>query len=177
MAKIELYKDSSYGGRSLMTEESIENLKNYDFNDQASSCKVRAGIWMLYKDANFQGEVSILPQGNYDSPDTMGLPNDSLSSLRKFPEVSGPTILLFKDSNFRGRMVVLTGAESNFKGIDFNDVVSSVIVLNGTWELFKDTGFKGTSWTLSDNGGEQKNGYYPTPSPFENDSISSAKPE
>jgi hypothetical protein len=40
---------------------------------------------MLYKDVDFQGEISILPEGNYASPESMGLPNDSLSSLRKFP--------------------------------------------------------------------------------------------
>ena len=50
MAKIELYRDSNYGGRSLTTEEDLENLKNNDFNDEASSCKVEAGTWMLYKD-------------------------------------------------------------------------------------------------------------------------------
>lgn len=177
MTKIELYQDNNFNGRSLVTEQDIGNLENFNFNDRASSCRIKAGTWMLYKDINFQGEVSILSDGNYASPESMGLPNDSLSSFRRFPEVSGPTILLFEDINFQGRMVVLTGAESNFKNIDFNDQVSSIIVLEGTWEIYKDADFEGASWNVSDFGGEQKNGRYPTPSPFKNDSISSAKQE
>lgn len=169
MAKITLYKDSNFGGRAFPVDQDISNLKDYGFNDEASSCRIESGTWMLYKDSNFQGDISILGKGDYASSGAMGLSNDSLSSLRHYPEVSGPTILLFKDTNYRGRMVVLTGAQSNFKNIDFNDEVSSIIVLEGQWVLYKDSEFRGDSWTLGP-------GLYPTHSPFQNDAISSAKP-
>lgn len=177
MAQIEIYKDVNFGGRSVSLNEDVENLKNYGFNDEVSSCKVISGTWILYKDANFQGDSSILSKGNYQTPSAMNFPNDSLSSLRHFPDVSGPTILLFADINYRGRMVTLTGADSNLGSIDFNDSASSAIVLNGTWILYKDYDFKGTRWVLSSSGGDKKDGRYPLPNYFDNDAISSAQPE
>ncbi len=169
MAKITLYENSNYGGRSLEITAADSNLGNEGFNDKASSCKVESGTWILYKDVNFGGSYSILKPGEYSNSDAMGLQNDSLSSLRPLPE-SG--ICLFRDSYFGGRMVVLTGALSNFKTIDFNDEVSSAIVISDTWHLYKDSDFKGADWRLgvgnyatSDSGG------------FINDAVSSAKPD
>lgn len=174
--KITLYSDKDFNGRHLGTTHAIENLKNYGFNDTTTSCKIEGNSWILYKDSNFQGDCSILQQGDYANSGSLGIGNDSLSSLRPFPEVEGPTILLFKDSNYRGRMVVLTGALSNFKSIDFNDQVSSAIVLNGSWELCQDKDFGGNKWVVSPNGGSNKNGRYPHADPFCQDCISSAKP-
>ena len=177
MADITLYKDKNFGGRSESFSFPVDNLKNYGFNDETSSCKIPQGsTWMLYKDSNYQGDVSILGSGDYASADSMGLKNDSLSSLRPYPPVSGPTILLFKDSDFRGRMVVVTGAVSSLKTIDFNDEVSSIIVLSGNWVAYKDTDFKGDAWQLPAIGGPDGNGRYPEPDPFKNDAISSLKP-
>lgn len=168
MAKITLYKDTNYGGRSLEFTSPVANLKNEGFNDQASSCKIESGTWILYKDTNFGNNYSILTPGEYADAEAMGLSNDSLSSLRPLPN-SG--ICLFKDTNFGARMVTLTGAQSNFKNIDFNDEVSSAIVISGTWNLYEDINFMGTKWTL--NVGKYKT---PQEGGFSNDRISSAKP-
>lgn len=168
MAKITIYRDSNYGGRSLEFTYPISNLANEDFNDQASSCKIESGIWILYKDIDFKNDFTILKPGSYANPEAMGLENDCLSSLRPLPD-SG--ICLFQDDNFGARMVTLTGAESNFANIDFNDKVSSAIIISGTWNLYEDINFKGTKWTL-------KVGEYKTPQEggFSNDTISSAQP-
>jgi hypothetical protein len=176
MAKIQLYKDSNFGGRMIEVEGDIGNLKDYGFTDEVSSCKVMDGTWLLYKDQDFQGAYAILDKGEYGSPSSMGLSNDSLSSLRPFPQAAENTILLFKDSNYKGRMIPPTGAESNFHNIDANDEVSSIIVLRGTWYLYKDKDFKGERWAVSATGGDEKNGRYPTAKDFENDKISSAQP-
>ncbi len=71
-------------------------------------------------------------------------------------------------------MVVLNAAETDFKNINFNDQVSSIIVLNGTWSLYKDKNFKGTEWRLGVN--DNPYGFYPEPTNFDNDAISSAQP-
>jgi hypothetical protein len=168
MAKIAIYQDTNYGGRSLEFTYPESNLKNEGFNDKASSCKVESGTWILYKDTNFGSDYSILGPGDYADAAAMGIPNDSLSSLRPLPE-SG--ICLFQDNNFGARMVTLTGAQSNFKNIYFNDETSSVIVVSGTWSLYEDINFKGTKWTLGV-------GQYATPQAggFNNDAISSVQP-
>ena len=190
MTRIRLYQDVHFGGRELATDESIENMQTYDFNDAVSSCIVDSGIWLLYQHAHFQGEVSLLTTGNYGSPNAMGISNDILSSVRKLPEPSGPTICLFEDSHFRGRMVVLRGAHSNLKMLNFNDKMSSAIVLNGSWAAYEHVDFRGKTWRLETARGVgdmlsdgssgfadmAKLGVYPTPSPFDNDTVSSLKP-
>ena len=101
----------------------------------------------------------------------MGIGDDSVSAVNLLPKADEPTIALFQNSNYGGRMVVLTGAESSFNSIHFNDAVSSIIVISGTWHLYRNTSFKGTKWTLTV-------GKYPNAKEgsFENNSISSAKP-
>jgi hypothetical protein len=168
MATITLYQDNNFSGRSLDISYPESNLLNEGFNDLASSCRVASGYWLLYKDINFSGSYSILGPGDYADSTAMGLPNDSLSSLRPLPD-SG--ICLFQDNNFGARMVQLTGAQSDLRVIGFNDVISSVIVVSGNWSLYEDINFQGTVWKLGVGRYEsaQVGG-------FKNDAISSVKP-
>lgn len=168
MAQITLFQDTNFSGRSLNISYPESNLVNEGFNDLASSCKVISGFWILYKDINFSGSYSILGPGDYAEASAMGLPNDSLSSLRPLPD-SG--ICLFQDVNYGARMVQLTGAQSDLRSIGFNDVTSSVIVVSGNWVMYKDINFQGSAWKLGV-------GRYETPQigGFENDAVSSVKP-
>jgi len=169
MASITIYEDSNFSGRSLEITYPVSDLNNEGFNDKASSCKVESGTWILYRNSNFGSDCSILEPGDYADAEAMGIPNDSLSSLRPLPE-SG--ICLFRDSNYGARMVALTGAQPNLDDIDFNDETSSVIVVSDTWDLYKDANFEGTEWTLDV-------GQYATPQDggFDNDAISSVQRE
>ena len=176
MARIRLYQDIHFQGRELDTDESIENLQAHDFNDAVLSCIVESGTWLLYQHAHFQGEVSLLPVGSYGSPNAMGISNNILSAVRKPPALSGPVICLFRDSYFRGRKVVLRGAHSNLKMLNFNDRMSSALVLRGNWALHEHVDFRGKTWQLGCDGGPFAPGQYPTPSPFENDTVSALKP-
>lgn len=169
-ASITLYQHNDYNGRRDIHCREVCNMQTVGFNDQVSSCKIPTGsTWMLYEHASFQGQVSILGAGEYPNAGAMQLQNDTLSSLRPFPIVAGPTILLFQDVKFRGRMLVLTGAASSLVALNFNDVVSSMIVLSGNWAAYKHVDFQGTKTELTP-------GRYPIPSSFQNDDISSLKP-
>ncbi len=176
-SKITLYEGKNYEGRTVQTSCPIENLANYNFNDMTSSCKTEGNNWILYSSANFDGTSSILTQGNYSDGAAMGVGNDSLSSLRAFPDATATTIMLFRHGDYRGQMVTLYGAESNLQNVLINDAISSIIVLSGTWKLYKGTGFEGPEWIVSATGGPNSDGRYPSSSGyFGEDSISSAKP-
>ena len=43
-----------------------------------------------------------------------------------------------------------------------NNDVSSVIVIDGAWTLYEHSDFKGTAWTVSDAGGPEDDGCYPS---------------
>ncbi|MBN9682108.1 MULTISPECIES: beta/gamma crystallin-related protein [unclassified Corallococcus] len=178
--QITLYRDVNFGGRSVvLTTCGSSNLGNdYGFNDQTSSIRVQSGIWLVYNDAGYGGSVYVLTPGEYPSPGTWGGSNDSISSVRPLPGVQGSNMaILFQDTNYGSRMVAVTSSIASLGDIDFNDQASSAIVLGGTWLLYKDSNFKGTTWSVSATGGPGHNGYYPSASGFfDNDAISSIKP-
>jgi len=179
-AQITLYRDTNFGGRVVTVSTcGSSNLGNdYGFNDQTSSIRVQSGIWLVYNDSDYSGSVYILTPGEYPNPGTWGGTNDALSSLRPLPGVQGDNMcILFKDSNYGSRMVTFTQSMADMTGIDFNDQASSAIVLGGSWMLYKDADFKGTSWRLSSTGGPNHDGRYAKADGFfDNDAVSSIQP-
>ena len=175
MATIKLFKGKNFqaDGRMPMTVTSaIGDLKNYGFNDLANSCEVQEGYWLLYSDANFQGKSVLLGPHNY--PDFSKISMNGLSSLRPLPDVDGPTLRLFSDSEFRARMVVFTEEFQNFEWIGFNDETSSALVLNGSWDLFPKANYEGRPWSIDTDG--DKIGIYKNPTHFGNNQVSSVRP-
>lgn len=64
-----------------------------------------------------------------------------------------PTCIVFKDSGFNqfGQGAVMSfppGWGYSYVGDDWNDSISSVIVLSGTWMFFENGGFGGASATV-----------------------------
>lgn len=89
------------------------------------------------------------------------------------------TIKLFKDRNFGGPSRVLHAAEASLYNLDFNDEVSSIIVIEGEWELYRDVNYEGPQWgPVTPTGGPQGNGLYPDSTDWkaDNDNLSSLKP-
>ena len=64
-----------------------------------------------------------------------------------------PQIHLFEDDSFTGDELDIYGGDvpslSSLAGRGWNDTISSVIVVSGTWELFMDDGYGGRKLTLS----------------------------
>lgn len=86
-------------------------------------------------------------------------------------------IILFQNSNFQGKSLVVTSDEPNLVPQGFNDITSSLIVISGQWSLYQNVNYTGTSWTVSEVGGPDGDGCYPDYGDWggTNDSISSLK--
>ncbi len=55
-----------------------------------------------------------------------------------------PHMILFEHANFHGGHKHVFGTESNLNAADdkfFNDRVSSMVILDGRWEFFKDSNY------------------------------------
>jgi len=79
-----LYQDINQGGRRLRFNYGTSDLRKYNFNDKLSSFVVNSGGWRLYKHINFIGPVGrVFRRGVYNWVENYGVPNDSVSSLRK----------------------------------------------------------------------------------------------
>lgn len=60
-----------------------------------------------------------------------------------------PAIRLYQEDNYRGASIEVNGEVDRIKQMRFDDRVSSVRVLSGTWELCEDDVFRGRCITVS----------------------------
>jgi hypothetical protein len=88
-----------------------------------------------------------------------------------------PKLSLFRDNDFLGGSITVDGNVPDFRALGFNDMISSAIVLSGTFTLFSDKSFQGPSVTVSIHGGPNSDGRYPTPDSLggRKDTFSSVK--
>ena len=88
-------------------------------------------------------------------------------------------IIVFEHINFDGRALIFNAADTDLvNNSNWNDRISSVIVVDGLWELYQHNNFGGADWLVSPDGGPTGDGLYPNWSGWAgtNDSISSLKP-
>lgn len=79
-----LYEHANFKGREVTLTQSTPDLRQVnDFNDIASSAKVRSGTWILYEHANYQGRFYQATRGDI-SMDLLKekLGNDLISSVK-----------------------------------------------------------------------------------------------
>jgi uncharacterized protein YcfJ len=80
-AEITFFESESYAGRTFTAQYSVDNFREYGFNDRSSSVVVLGERWEVCADVRFQGRCVVLRPGRYPSLDTMGL-GDRISSAR-----------------------------------------------------------------------------------------------
>ncbi|MDF5723549.1 MAG: beta/gamma crystallin family protein [Rhizonema sp. PD37] len=83
MSAVIIFNDNNFSGDSLAVDGDIFDFSATRFNDQGSSIIINQGTWEFCTDANFQGQCKILGQGQYPSVQDVGIPNDSISSVRR----------------------------------------------------------------------------------------------
>ena len=152
MSECTLYRDVNFGGAQLTLSAADCELSRQGFNDATSSAKVSESStpWIFYTNTNFGGNSYIVKPGDYPNADTWGGESDSLSSLRPLPSASegDGVIALFENTNYGGRMIVLTQSCPSFVPLGFNDQASSLIVIKGTWTVYVNTEYNEDAGTF-----------------------------
>ena len=144
-----MYDASNYGGRSLTISQQNAHFSNDFFGDRAESIHLHGNCrWLFYTDPNFLGTTHLLNVGYYASSPSWGGSANLISSARALPPGGTRAIALFQHPNYQGRMLVLYSSDHDVPMRDFGDHVSSVIVIGGTWTLYRDPNFLGVSATL-----------------------------
>lgn len=59
------------------------SLRTSGWNNRTSSILVIRGTWKIYRDSGYKGTVVTLKPGRYPNPQSFGLPNDSLTGIRR----------------------------------------------------------------------------------------------
>jgi hypothetical protein len=167
-----IYQNEHFNPPQRTFDKEVSDLRKQGFDDLASSAKVSGTPWIFYQHINYEGSSHVFQPGSYTriAKDWSG-GNDILSSLRPLPSKTegDGVIALFEHINYGGRMVVLTSSTPDFTGkVNFNDKVSSLIVIKGNWTGFQHIKYEG------DNLGTYAAGTY-LPRFAPNDTMSSIR--
>ena len=185
MNHVILFEDINFHGAHKHVVAKEDNLNASDdnyFNDKVSSIVVLEGNWVFSKNAGQKNPYpAILGPGLYKSVAQYGIPNDDMSSLQPTNQPANKRgdpldyhIILFKNAEFRGDHKHVFGPEPNLNASDdnsFNDAVSSLGILNGSWELYKNYNFNSPYPPILGVGGYPK-----LPFNVTNDDMSSLQP-
>ena len=175
-----LYDGNIGSSSSLELTTSNSSLADNGWDNRASSAVVSGGCqWILYDEADFAENISspvspsLIGPGSYPWSywTTFGLPNNALSAVRCLPAVGTPAIALFRHHHYFGVMQVLNSSNPNLALINFDNLVSSLVITGGVWELYSEANYTGSIVTLGP-------GLYPTPfflTPIVNDNLRSVR--
>ncbi|MBW4636550.1 MAG: beta/gamma crystallin family protein [Iphinoe sp. HA4291-MV1] len=79
-----LYENANFTGKVWIFEKGSADLRGQNFNDKTSSIIITGNErWAFYRDINYGGQRVILGQGRYSFVPDVGIPNDSISSLKR----------------------------------------------------------------------------------------------
>ena len=79
--QITFFENEGFQGQRFSATQEVRNLRQFGFNDRASSVVVLGDRWEVCEDPRFEGRCVVLRPGSYPSLAAMGL-NDSVSSVR-----------------------------------------------------------------------------------------------
>ncbi|MFZ2614587.1 MAG: beta/gamma crystallin-related protein, partial [Anaerolineae bacterium] len=85
--------------------------KSYNCSPPPPPCNPNSDQVALYVDNGFQGQCVIKGQGDYPNPNSIGLPNDSISSVRVGSNVQ---VRLCEHDNFQGTCEWFGGDDGSF---------------------------------------------------------------
>lgn len=146
--EISIFQHDRFRGRQETLYGSVNDLNALRFANDISSVVVRNGTWELCTEVHFRGTCRTFQPGEYSQ---VGDLNDRVRSLREVGNRPAPAqpgqpyypnqvdssrgITVYEHGNFGGRGVSLNGPVASFESIGMNDMVSSLIVRGGVWEL------------------------------------------
>jgi len=153
-SNLTLYVSPDLSGQPLVhiTNHSFANLNS----NMISSIQVNGGCqWILY-------EGSFLSRGNSlhssvigPGPETylnanFGIPNNSLTSVRRLPTSGTMAIVLFEHLRYYGRELELSSSNASLTSANFDDRTSSFIVTGGIWQLYSERYYQGGNVTFGE---------------------------
>ena len=153
-SNLTLYDSGDLSGQPLV-QITNDSIGDSSWNDAVSSIRLNGGCqWILY-DNSFNNEVygstAIIGPGpeTYLNA-TFGIPDNSLTSIRRLPASGTPAIVLFQHLQYYGRALELSSSSANLRSDNFDDLTSSFIVTGGTWQLYSNSDYQGESVTFGE---------------------------
>ena len=146
-----LYDFGNATGPNL-TQTDDSSLIGGIWEDRVSSARVVGGCqWVLYDrdDSARSTRTSVIGPGPRTYLDgNFGVPDNSITSVRRLPVSGPPAIVLYEHIHYRVNFLVLNSSRANLAMAGFDNEVSSAIITGGTWQLYHDVNYQGQSAVL-----------------------------
>ncbi|KAM4049277.1 epidermal differentiation-specific protein-like [Anomaloglossus baeobatrachus] len=138
MSKIELFATEGFGGDEVKILSDIKDFKSVSNIEEVKSIKVSDGIWIVFSEVDYKGEIAVYKEGDYSH----GIKIPRIGSLRKLPGgLEDHIITVYPDTDFKVDCQIFKG--ESYKKVAFR--VFSHEVEKGVWLLYDDTDFGGNS--------------------------------
>lgn len=150
-APIVLFASQRARGRSLAVAGNVPDMAPANFNNVAQSAVIERGYWEFCSDSYYRGACRVLGPGQYPKLDPALY--QTISSVRMAsrdmpingrPNRNGGEIELFTAPNFVGNRFPLRQDSADFRVAGYNNMIGSIIVNGGQWELCVDANFGGS---------------------------------
>ena len=153
-SNLKLYDSPDLSGQPLV-QITNDSVSDSSWNDRVSSIQVNGGCqWILYTISFLSlGEASssvIGPGPETYLSATLGIPDNSLSSVRRLAVPGTVAIFLFFNQRYYGSVLQLNSSTARLSANQFNDRTSSFIVTGGTWQLYSESDYQGESVTVGE---------------------------
>ncbi|CAC5399728.1 unnamed protein product [Mytilus coruscus] len=169
--KITIFEKPKYEGQFKELLEGYEKLVDVGFPNGASSVKVESGVWILYENVDYKGDLRVVIDG-----DEIECSVSSLKPLENAQVDSSvhPKCTIYQH-HFSGRSSTHTENAPNLRNM--NNEASSIRVQSGAWIAYRDGNYGGKQ-TLFLRGYHKHDTFakwYPGYGKFPNDKFSSLK--
>ncbi|XP_069788943.1 beta-crystallin B2-like [Narcine bancroftii] len=148
---IVLFEQENFQGRFHELNSPCPNLKEAGLG-KVGSLVVHSGPWIGYEQTDYKGEQFVFEKGEYPRWDTWtnSRQTDCIGSFKPV-KLDGHEhkIILYENPNFKGKKIeIIDDDVPSFHAHGYQEKVSSIRVLNGTWVGYQYPGYRGYQYLL-----------------------------
>ncbi|XP_017331139.1 beta/gamma crystallin domain-containing protein 1 isoform X3 [Ictalurus punctatus] len=150
--QLKLFSECDFSERSLTADllVPVMVMEETAYGSKTQSAEVLSGVWVVFEDPAFSGEVYVLEKGLYSSPEDWGGRNHKISSIQPVfldQTVGLPRfkVQLFSEPGFLGDVLVLEESSPFFPD---GFCLRSCKVLAGSWVAFEGPQFTENMYVL-----------------------------
>ena len=143
-ARITVYDQPGYQGRSAVIDGDAPDLRWIQFNDRISSIRVEGGQWELCLEPDYRGTCQVIDESLPDM--TPWAFNDRVTSIQAVHRPHRDQregVTLYEGRDYTGRSINIVRVEDDLSVYSFNDAAHSIDIHSGRWTLCEGRDFTG----------------------------------
>uniref|UniRef100_A0A3B3SNL9 Beta/gamma crystallin 'Greek key' domain-containing protein n=1 Tax=Paramormyrops kingsleyae TaxID=1676925 RepID=A0A3B3SNL9_9TELE len=155
-AHIDLFTEPAGLGRPSSYFDNTPDICALRIQPSTASITVHSGIWLVYSEARYAGQLAVLEPGQYPNSESWGFPAPCVGSIRPLRMVLVPVLLqalVYEKAGFEGPFMELEGNVFSFgekNGSLIYAFLISLPCLLCSWVGYEEPGFEGRQHVLEE---------------------------